>query len=149
MEVILQQNVKGLGQKYDLVQVRAGYGRNYLIPQGYAQLATPSLKKVWQENQKQREHKREYDLTAAQQLAEELSTLKLEIVTKASEKGNIYGSITPTQVSESLKAKGHFISREKISFKEHIKTLGEHHATIQLHKNVEQDVALFVVEDKK
>ena len=149
MEIILKKNVKGLGQKHDLLQVKPGYGRNYLIPQGYAELATPSLKKLWQENQKQSEHKRARLLADAEQLAEKLKALTVEIATKASEKGNIYGAVTSTQVADALKANGHLIPRNKIYFKTHIKTLGSHQATIDLHKKVQQDINLLVVEERE
>lgn len=147
MEVILQKDVKKLGKANDLVQVKAGYGHNYLIPQGLALLATPSLKKLWQNNKRQSEHKHALELKNAQHLAQELATIKLQISTKASEKGNIYGAITTLQVSQALKAKGYTISRDQISFKNHIKTLGQHQATLNLHTEIQQDLSLEIVDE--
>ena len=147
MEVILQKPVENLGPKNDLVKVKAGYGRNFLIPQGLATLASPSLKRMWKENQSQSEHKRVRELTTAQELAQTLSSLSLTIGTKASEKGNIYGSITPLQVSGVLKEKGHLIQRKYISFKAPIKVLGTHQATVHLHKDIQQDISLEIVEE--
>ena len=145
MEVILQANVQGLGNKQDLVRVKNGYGRNYLIPKGLAVLATVCAKKVWQETSKQQSHKRAKDLQEAQQLAQTLSEIELEISTKASEKGSIYGSITSLQVSEALKMRQYFVPRENISFKEVIKSIGEHQATIHLHKEVQIDIKLQIL----
>ena len=145
MEVILQKHVKGLGQKNELVKVKGGYGQNYLIPQGLAILADPPSKKLWQENVSQSKHKHAHELADAKQMAEALALLNLEILTKASEKGNIYGSVTALQVAEALKAKGHVVGRQRIYFKTNIRTLGKHHATIDLHKDVRQDVQLHVI----
>ncbi len=145
MEVILLKYVKHLGQSNDLVKVKGGYGQNYLIPQGLAILADPPTKKLWQENVSQSKHKHANTLANAKQLAEKLALLSLEILTKASEKGNIYGSVTALQVADALKAKGHLIDRQSIYFKTNIRTLGKHHATADLHKDVQQDIQLDVI----
>ena len=145
MEVILQKNVKNLGNKQDLVRVKDGYGRNYLIPKGLAVLATESTKKVWQENSKQQAHKCAKDLQEAQKLSQTLVSVELEIPTKASDKGSIYGAITSFQVSKALKTKQYFVPRENISFKDPIKTIGKHQATLHLHKDVQVDITLQIV----
>ena len=149
MEIILKKNVNHLGRKDELVTVKAGYGRNYLIPQGFASLATPSLKKLWQENQSQSEHKRARELEQAQQLAQALAEINLSISTKASKQGSIYGSITALQLSEALKKKGHIVPRKDISFKEQIKTLGTHQAILRLHKDIQQEITFEVIAEER
>ena len=142
MEVILKERVEKLGHKNDLVTVKAGYARNYLIPKGLAEQATSSSKKLWAENATQRQHKIAKQLNEAQQLATTLKELHLTIHTKASEKGSIYGSITTTQVADALKEKGHVLAPKYISFEAPIKTLGKHQALVRLHKEVIQEIDL-------
>ena len=147
MEVILTEDVKHLGHKDDLVKVKAGYARNYLLPTKKALLATPSQKSMWKETLAQKKHKLDRELEEAQQLGTELGQLTLEIKTKSSKSGSIYGAITPTQVSQALKEKEYIIAAKDIHFDEAIKSLGEHQATIHLHKKVAQKITLLIAEE--
>lgn len=146
MEIILKEDIKGLGYKNDIVDVKSGYGRNYLIPQGFALIATPSNRKMVEENVKQASHKAEKIKKDAQSLADSIGNTVLEIPAKAGESGRIFGAITTLQVADALKAKGFDIDRKKISINEEIKTLGDYTAEIDLHKDVKHEVALKVVE---
>jgi large subunit ribosomal protein L9 len=147
MELILKEDVKGLGYKNDIVKVRPGYGRNFLIPQGIAIMATDSAKKVVAENVKQAAHKAERIKNDALALAEKLSTLTVEIATRVGETGKIFGKITSLQVSDVLKVKGIEIDRKKISFKDDVKTVGDYTAHIDLHKEVKTTLAVKVVSE--
>lgn len=147
MEVILKVDIKGLGFKNDQVTVRPGYGRNYLIPQGLAILATTSNKKVVAENLRQAAHKAEKILTAARTLAENIGESVLEIKAKAGESGKIFGAVTTLQVSDALKEKGFDVDRRKISFEGEVKMLGEYYAQIALHKEVTHRVKFVVIAD--
>jgi len=144
MEVILKDDVKGLGYKNDTVKVKAGYGRNYLIPQGMAILANESNRKKIAENIRQAAHKAEKLKMDAAAIVEKMGALTLEIKTKAGESGKIFGSITAIQVADALKAKGFDIDRKKISV-DNIKETGEHKAVIDLHKDVHHTITLNVV----
>lgn len=144
MEVILKEDIKGLGYKNDTVDVKPGYGRNYLIPQGFAIIGSVSNKKMITENIRQAAHKAEKIKQDAQDIADKMGDLVLEIKTKAGESGKIFGAITALQVSDALTAKGFAIDRKKISF-ESIKNVGEYSASIDLHKEVKHEVKLSVV----
>lgn len=146
MEVILKSNIEKLGAKDEVVKVRSGYARNYLIPRGYAIAATESAKKMLAENLKQRAHKETKILAEAQSLAEKLGALDLKIGTKASETGKIFGSINTIQIAEALGKEGHNIDRKSISISdEHIKMLGSYEAKVKLHKEVSAVVKFEVV----
>ena len=146
MEIILLQDVKKLGQKDDIVIVKDGYGRNYLIPQGYAIAATPSAKKMHQENLKQRAHKEEQIKLAAQETAQKLAGLNLVVGTKASSKGKIFGSVNTIQIAEALKEKGFEIDRKSIILPdEQIKEIGKYKAVIKLHREVKVEIDFEVV----
>lgn len=145
MEIILKEDIKGLGYKNDTVKVKAGYGRNYLIPQGMAILASTSNKKMIAENIKQAAHKAEKLKNDAQALADSIGDLVLEIATKAGESGKIFGAITTLQVADALAVKGFEIDRKKISFDTQIKNIGEFKATLDLHKEVDHEITLNVV----
>lgn len=145
MEVILKEDIKGLGYKNDTVKVKPGYGRNYLIPQGFAIIANESNKKVVAENLKQAAHKAEKIKTEAQSIADKLKDVALEIPAKVGETGKIFGAITTLQISDALKDKGFSIDRKKISFKTDIKEVGEYAASLDLHKEVKQEVKFKVV----
>ncbi len=145
MEIILTKDITGLGYKDDIVTVKPGYGRNYLIPQGYAVLASNSNKKARDEKLKQIAHKAEKIRTQAQDLANSIGDLKLEIRTKAGESGKIFGAVTSLQISEALAEKGFEVDRKKISFPTEVKMLGDYTATLNLHKEVKKDVAFSVV----
>lgn len=144
MEIILKEDVKHLGFKNDVVNVKPGYGRNYLIPQGYAVLATPSNVKVMQENLKQAAHKAEKLLKDATELAASIGDMVLEIKAKAGETGRIFGAVTTLQVSDALKAKGFDVDRKRISLPNDVKNLGEYEATLTLHKQVSHKVKFLV-----
>ena len=144
MEVILREDMKGLGYKNDTVSVKPGYGRNYLIPTGVAILANKSNRKMIDENIKQAAHKAEKLKGDAQAIADKLGELILDINTKAGESGKIFGAITALQVADALTAKGFDIDRKKISF-EAIKNVGEYKAIIDLHKEVHHEITLNVV----
>jgi large subunit ribosomal protein L9 len=144
MELILKEDVKNLGFKNDVVKVKPGYGRNYLIPQGYAILATPSSLKVLQENLKQAAHKAEKRLMDARNLADSIGDMVLEIKAKAGETGRIFGAVTTLQISDALKAKGFEVDRKKISLPSDVKNLGDYEATLTLHKEVSHKVKFTV-----
>ncbi len=145
MEVILKQDMTGLGYKNDLVKVKDGYGRNYLIPNGIALLATVSNKKMQAENTKQAAHKAEKLKTAALDMAAKIGDLTIEIGTKAGETGKIFGAVTALQVAEALKAKGFDVDRKKIAFKSQPKELGTYAATLDLHKEVKHEIKVNVI----
>lgn len=146
MEIILKQDVKNLGYKDDIVKVRDGYGRNFLIPQGMAVVATESGKKALAEIIKQRSFKEERIKTEAQANADKLKNVSLTVAAKAGENGKIFGAVTPLQVADALKAKGYTVDRRQITLnEEHIKTLGAYTADITLHKEVKVKVNFEVV----
>lgn len=148
MEVILKQDVDNLGSTNEIVTVKPGYGRNFLIPKGMAILATPSMKKVMAENVKQQAHKAAKVKDEAEALAGKLEGVTLKIGTKAGESGKIFGSVNTIQLAEALAKAGFEVDRKKISIKdEPIKNLGSYKATIKLHKEVSQEVAFDVVEE--
>lgn len=145
MEVILKTDIKGLGYKNDMVEVKPGYGRNYLIPQGFAVLATGSNKKILAENVKQAAHKAEKIKTAAEELAAKLSEMTLEIKAKIGESGKIFGKVTTLQVSDALATKGVDIDRKKISINVPVQGAGEFQAEVDLHREVKSKVKFVVV----
>ena len=145
MEVILKEDILNLGYKDDVVNVKNGYGRNYLIPQGKAVIASESAKKVLAENLKQRAHKLEKIKTDAQELAAKMEGTTLTIAAKASESGAIFGSVTNIQLAEALKEKGFEIDRKIIVIKDTVKELGNYNAVVKLHKEVSVDIPFEVV----
>ncbi|MGE6220894.1 50S ribosomal protein L9 [Nubsella zeaxanthinifaciens] len=145
MEVILKQDIKSLGEKDDIVTVKPGFGRNYLIPQGFAILATPSAKKVLAENLKQAAFKQEKIKKDAEAVAAQLADVKLSIGAKAGETGKIFGAVNTIQVADALKAKGFEVDRRRITFETEPKTLGEYVANLNLHKEVKVKVPFEVV----
>jgi len=145
MEVILKDDVKNLGYKNDIVVVKPGYGRNYLIPQGLAVIADKSSKKVVAENIRQAAHKADKIKNDAQEIANSIGDITLEIPAKVGETGKIFGSVTTLQISDALKAKGVEVDRKRISFDQEVKTAGEYTATINLHKEVKHQVKFNVV----
>lgn len=146
MEVILKKNVDKLGYKDELVKVKPGYGRNFLIPQGYAVLATASAKKAHAETIKQRSHKESKLLAEAEEMAQKINDVKLTIVTKAGANGKIFGSINTVQVSEALKKEGFDIDRKALKIKEDpIREVGTYEAEAHIHKGVKATFSLEVV----
>ncbi len=150
MELILLQDVQNLGYADDLVKVKDGYGRNYLIPKGLAVLANPSRKKALAETLKQRAFKIEKIRKEAEFLAGKIEGLTLKIYTKASEKGTIFGSVNTIAVANALKEQHNIeIDRKKIFLKEdHIKELGNYTAQVQLHKEFKVTVNLEVLAEE-
>ena len=148
MEVILKKNVNKLGYTNDIVSVKPGYGRNFLIPQGYAVLATASSKKAHAEVLKQKSHKEEKLLGEAQAIAEKIGSLDISIATKAGDKGKIFGSINTIQLSDALKKAGFEVDRKSLKIKdEPIKELGSYEAEVNLYKGVIQTMKFEVVEE--
>lgn len=146
MEVILLKNVDKLGYTNEVVTVKPGYGRNFLIPQGYAVLATVSAKKAHAEVMRQKSHKESKMLTEAQDLAAKLAEVSVSIATKAGENGKIYGSINTIQLAEALKAAGHDIDRKSLKIKdEPIREVGSYEAEANLYKGVKQIIKFSVV----
>jgi large subunit ribosomal protein L9 len=145
MEVILKQDVTGVGYKNDIVKVRAGYGNNYLIPNGYALIANKSNKRLVEENVRQAAHKAAKVKQDAEALAARVGELTLEIGTKAGESGKIFGAITALQIADALKAKGFDIDRKKVHLKEIPKQLGTYNVTLDLHKEVKHEIEVKVV----
>ncbi len=146
MEVILKQEVPNLGHKDDIVKVKNGYANNYLIPKGYAVLATSSARKVHAENLKQRAHKEESIRLEAAAVAESLGGLSLVIGAKTSTSGKIFGSVNTIQIAEALTEKGFDIDRKKISIEgDQIKEVGKYKATIRLHREVKVEVDFEIV----
>ena len=144
MEIILKEDVINLGYKNDIVKVKDGYGRNYLIPQGKAVIATESAKKVLAENERQRAHKLAKIKADAEALAAKLNGVKVSISAKVNEDGTIFGGVGAAQVAEALAAKGFEVDRKAI-VAETVKAVGEYKATINLHKEVKAEVAFEVV----
>lgn len=148
MEVILKQDVDRLGSANDIVKVKNGYGRNFLIPKGIAILATPSMKKVMAENVKQQAHKATKVKDEAEAIAAKLENVSLKIGAKAGESGKIFGSVNTIQLAEALAKDGFTIERKNITIKEEpIKNLGSYTAKIKLHKEVEREITFEVVEE--
>jgi large subunit ribosomal protein L9 len=145
MEIILKTDIKGLGYKNDLVSVKPGYGRNYLIPQGFAVLATGSNKKILAENIKQAAHKAEKIKTEAENIAAKISETTLEIKAKIGETGKIFGKVTTLQISDALATKGFEIDRKKIAITVPVDGAGEFTADIDLHREVKTQVKFVVV----
>lgn len=144
MKIILKEDIANLGYKDDVVEVKNGYGRNYLIPQGKAVIATPSALKVLAENQKQRAHKLAKIKADAEAVAAALEGVALTIATKVSATGTIFGSVGNAEVAKALEALGHNIDR-KIIFVKAIKEVGKYTATVKLHKEVSVEVPVEVV----
>ncbi len=146
MEVILKKNVDKLGYTNELVTVKPGYGRNFLIPQGYAALATASAKRAHEEMMKQKAHKETKVLAEAEATASKLSEVKLTIYTKAGENGKIFGSINTLQLSEALKKEGFDIDRKSLKIKdEPIREVGTYEAEANLHKGVKPSFSFEIV----
>lgn len=148
MELILKKNVDKLGFKDEVVQVKPGYGRNFLIPQGYGVLATESAKKAHAEVMKQRAHKDSKIKDEATAIAGKLETLSVKVAAKAGENGKIFGSVTTVQLSDALKAAGVEIERKSLKIvNEPIREVGTFEAIAILHKDVKQNFRFEVVAD--
>lgn len=148
MEVILKQNVDNLGEKNDLVKVKAGYARNFLIPRGYAMVANKGNRKMWEETLKQQEHKETKAREEAQKALETLQKSPLKVGAKVGDQGKIFGSVNTIQLAEAMKKLGVSVDRKNISIKdEPIKTTGSYKADVKLHKDVQDTIDFEVVEE--
>lgn len=145
MEVILKQDIKKVGEKDDIVTVKAGFGRNYLIPQGFAIMATPSEKKVLAENIRQAQFKQDKIKQDAEEMATKMEGIKLNIGAKAGESGRIFGSVNTIQIADALKKEGFEVDRRRITFEEEPKVIGEYIANLNLHKEVKVQVPFEVI----
>ncbi|HNP32497.1 MAG TPA: 50S ribosomal protein L9 [Flavobacterium sp.] len=143
MELILKQDVQNLGFKDDVVTVKNGYGRNYLIPQGFAQLATPSAKKVLAENLKQRAHKEAKIVNDAKTLAEALKALEIKITAKAGGE-KLFGSVSNIDIAAALENAGHTVDRKFIT-SGIVKRTGKYNASVRLHRDVVVDLPYEIV----
>jgi large subunit ribosomal protein L9 len=150
MELILKEDVQNLGFKDDVVKVKNGYGRNYLIPMGVAMLATPSAKKVLAENLRQKAHKEKEVIAAANKTAEALKELNVKISAKVGAAEELFGSISNMDVAEALAKEGHEIDKKYIIIKGGtIKRAGPYEAQIRLHRDVVVEFPFEVVPEKK
>lgn len=145
MEVILKEDVSNLGHKNDIVAVKNGYGRNYLIPKGIAILATSSAKKVHAENIKQRAHKDAKIKDEAEAIAKTLNGKTFTVGAKASTTGKIFGSVNTIQIAEALSKEGFAVERKNITVKDDVKELGKHTASVKLHRDVKVEITIDVV----
>ena len=145
MQVILKEDILNLGYKDDVVTVKSGYGRNYLIPQGKAVIATPSALKMLAENMKQRAHKLEKIKNDAKELAAKLEGVSLTIGAKTSSTGKIFGSVNNIQIAEALEKAGYKVDRKVIFIKESVKEVGAYKAILKLHKEVSVEIPFEVV----
>lgn len=148
MEIILKEDVVNLGYKNDIVNVKSGYGRNYLIPTGKAIIASPSAKKMLAEELKQRAHKLEKIKKDAEELAAQLAGVSLKIATKVSSTGTIFGSVGSIQIAEELEKLGHKIDRKTIIVKDAVKEVGSYKAVVKLHKEVSVEIPFEVVAEE-
>ncbi|MEJ6750106.1 MAG: 50S ribosomal protein L9 [Bacteroidia bacterium] len=146
MKVILKDFVNGFGEKNDIVIVKNGYGRNFLIPQGLATIATPSAIKMAEENVRQAAHKQAKIVADAKAVAEKLKDFKVTVPTKAGSNGKIFGSVTTMQLAQSLLDRGFEIDKRKISAPD-MKHIGEYKATITLHKEVSVEIDVDVIQE--
>ena len=149
MELILIEDVAGLGYKNDIVSVKKGYGRNYLIPQGKAVIASESARKVLAENLKQRAHKLAKIKADAEELAAKLAPVSLTIATKVSATGTIFGAVGNIQIAEALAKLGFEIDRKTIVVKDTVKEVGSYTATVKLHKEVSVEIPFEVVAEEE
>ncbi|GGD28147.1 50S ribosomal protein L9 [Hyunsoonleella pacifica] len=150
MELILKQDVENLGFKDDIVTVKNGYGRNYLIPQGHAVIATPSAKKVLAENLKQRAFKEKKIVEDANKTAEAIKVLEVKIASKVGAGDKLFGSVNNIDLAAALEKEGHAIDKKFISVAGgNVKRLGQYNATIRLHREVSVELPFEVVAQAK
>jgi large subunit ribosomal protein L9 len=147
MQVILLEDISNLGYKDDIVTVKSGYGRNYLIPQKKAVIASEPAKKVLAENLRQRAHKLEKIKTNAETLAAKLEGISLTIGAKTSSTGTIFGSVSNIQIAEELAKKGFEIDRKTIILKDPVKEVGSYKASVKLHKDILVEILFEVVSE--
>ena len=150
MGVILKQDVPNLGHKDDIVTVKNGYATNYLIPQGFAIMATSSAKKVHEENMRQRAHKEAKVREEASDLASKLEGMEVQVATKVSSTGKIFGSVNNIQVADALNAKGFEIDRKNISIigEDSIKEVGVYDGVIKLYRDIKANIKIEIVAEE-
>lgn len=148
MEVILKQDMPGLGDRNDVVNVKTGYGRNYLVPQGIAVVATPSAIKSHKENMKQQAKKEAKIRDEAQALATQIKGLELKIKVKTSDNGKIFGTVNNSILAETIKEQGIDLDKRRITLKEPVKVIGNYEAVVKLHKEVLTDISFEVLAAK-
>jgi large subunit ribosomal protein L9 len=147
MKVILRKDFSQLGQTGDILEVKNGYARNYLIPQGIAVLATPKNMKSLEEEQRLSEIRMNKDRKNAEILAKELETVSLTVAVAVGEEDRVFGSVTAQNIADKLKEKNYNIDKKKISLKEPIKALGIYNVSIKLHTDVEAGIRVWVVKE--
>ncbi len=148
MQVILLSNLANLGEEGEIVRVKAGFGRNYLIPQGYARLATPGAVRARQDEMRQQVRKLAQQKNSAALLKTELEKIEVVVAAKVGEENRIFGTVTPAQVALNLTVQGFRIDRKQIRLNEDIRLLGDFTATVKLHADVEATVKIKVVPEK-
>jgi large subunit ribosomal protein L9 len=148
MKLVLKADVENLGSAGDVVEVKDGYGRNYLIPQGMALVATKGAVKAADEEHRQASKKREASVNASKELAAKLSNVSLTVSVTAGEDGKIFGTVTTQQIADVLKDKGFDIDRRNITI-EDVKALGEYVATVKVHGDIKAEVKVWVVKSEK
>ncbi len=148
MDIILTKDVENLGTQYDLVKVKPGYARNFLIPRGLAQVATDSNRKQLTEILKQRAHKEEKSRTDATNTAKKLKDVLVKVPAKVGENGKIFGSVNSIQIAEAIQKLGYTIDRKNISLPtDTIKTTGKYTATVKLYKDITSEIAFEVISE--
>lgn len=149
MEIILKKYHKGLGEKNDIVTVKPGFARNFLIPQGIAMLASETNRKVLAENIRQAAHRVQQLVTEANKIAEKVAEMTLTMEALAGPNGQLFGSVTTQMVHAQLEAKGIMVERQRISFETPIKRIGSYEAHLDLHKDIKVTVKIEVVPSAK
>jgi large subunit ribosomal protein L9 len=149
MEIILKQDVENLGHKDDIVNVKPGYARNYLIPQGFAMMATASAKKIHAENMKQKAHKETKLRNEAEAMVSKMEGMNLKIAAKTSSTGKIFGSVNTIMIAEALEKAGYAIDRKNISIKgDAIKEVGNYEATVKIYKSIKVNITFEVYSEQ-
>jgi large subunit ribosomal protein L9 len=145
MEILLKKDVANLGQAGDIVKVKNGYARNFLVPQGLATVATASVKKQYEETVRQRAHKEAKLLAEAEALAAKISAAPVKVAVKVAESGKTYGSVTAAQLAEALEALGLSVDKKDITLAEDVKAVGTYSAAVKVYKSVKADFQFEVV----
>lgn len=145
IEVILREDVKALGQAGEMVRVKPGYARNYLLPKGLAYEATEGNKKRIAAESRARAARNEAERTEAQRLAATLSAVQLNLAGKAGEEGKLFGSITSQDIADALAREGHTVDKRRVELEHPIKTVGEHAVSVRLHPEVHAELRVKVV----
>lgn len=148
MKVILRTDVENLGKLGDMVEVKPGYGRNFLLPQGYAMLATPANQKVFELERKKLQLKTDALRNAASSLASQIESTPISIAMRVGDNDKLYGSVTSALIAEALNAKGVDVDRRRILLDSPIRALGEYKVRVRLHASVLAELALTVVAEK-